>query len=704
MTPPKSDTDPQAALLVNDTFAVAVPPGRVIGSQSTDGSRRFGVDAEQSLSIDNGALRIPPLIEAGWGRAGIAYGPFPRQNGLAVAVSMLNGHNTSQLDEFTDTIKRRLWRWAQGSLSGSEPKTKVIPRMLRWLTSGQAPRIFWWLRWWRKLRSIAGTTLLLDENMAVGWFTEAHAQSGQLPAGNAFVMHALGGANGELWASGGQAPLPAVSGYQNIPTQYVIVLREHGAAYYAASLDKAFGVAGYPALRPLAIESNRTDPSVYAGVQQSVLGQIGFRSDTRVSGVKVGSVSEWATWYGSAHGADQLTGTGTLTEAAAETGQPWTLVRGQFERGAQGATGIETDNLALIAGREPSGLLHAVIETSAEQVGEIGLVWRAVDGASYWSLRLSETQTQLVLTDGGRDEIIATTDGGLRPNSMYSVQILDDGLMISAFVDGKLLFGRRVTDERHGSAVGVGVLSHASASRIRAFEAHPRTVPIPAALDLGAPWSRTGQRVVVTETFDGAARELVGKPTTSGGQVWQRSRGSGMIDLLGDGTAIVRATSTLPNPGRTLFTVDWAERGFAELEAVIRPPDQSVGGEQKGRCGVVFWQDADNYIIVSTYLDSWHPTSSISSFFRIRGYEEVYDAIWTNLDRHVTWGQDYRLRVSFDGQQYLVWANDEPVLYRALTDVYPKQAPLTITRVGLTVNWEWGDDTGSVLKKFVAKA
>jgi len=420
--------------------------------------------------------------------------------------------------------------------------------------------------------------------------------------------------------------------------------------------------------------------------------------------VKVGQVSDWTTWYGSAHCADQLIGTGTLTVATAETGQPWTLVRGQFERGAQGATGIEAYNLALIAGREPTGLLHAVIETSAEQVGEIGLVWRAVDGASYWSLRLSETQTRLVLTDSGRDEVIATMDGGLRPSSSYSVQILDDGQLISAFVDGRLLFGRRVTDERNGSAVRVGVLSQSSASRIRAFEAHPRTVSIPAALDLGASWSRTGQRVIVTETFDGVARELVGKPTTSGGQVWQRSRGSGMIDLLGDGTALVRATSTLPNPGRTLFTVDWAERGFAELEAVIRPPDQSVGGEQKGRCGVVFWQDADNYLIVSTYLDSWHPTSSISSFFRIRGYEEVYDAIWTNLDRHVTWGQDYRLRVAFDGQQYLVWANDEPVLYRALTDVYPKQAPLAITRVGLTVNWEWGDDTGSVLKKFVAKA
>ena len=90
---------------------------------------------------------------------------------------------------------------------------------------------------------------------------------------------------------------------------------------------------------------------------------------------------------------------------------------------------------------------------------------------------------------------------------------------------------------------------------------------------------------------------------------------------------------------RTLFTVEWAEPGFAELEAIIRPPEQGASGDQKGRCGVVFWQDANNYLVVSTYLDSWHPTSSISSFFHINGFEEVYDAIWTNLNRHVMWGQ-----------------------------------------------------------------
>jgi hypothetical protein len=47
--------------------------------------------------------------------------------------------------------------------------------------------------------------------------------------------------------------------------------------------------------------------------------------------------------------------------------------------------------------------------------------------------------------------------------------------------------------------------------------------------------------------------------------------------------------------------------------------------------------------------------------------------------------------------------DDEPVLYRAFTDVYPDYPPLAIRRVGLAANWEWGNDTGSAFNDFAAK-
>src|SRR4030065_143016 len=101
--------------------------GTVIGTNSTSGQKRLGVDIERILSIDNGALRIAPLIQAGFGRAVIGYGPFENRAGLAFAVSILNGHNTSQAESMPDTFRERISLW----LKGSETDTKFV-RLFQW--------------------------------------------------------------------------------------------------------------------------------------------------------------------------------------------------------------------------------------------------------------------------------------------------------------------------------------------------------------------------------------------------------------------------------------------------------------------------------------------------------------------------------------------------------------------------------------------
>ena len=85
-------------------------------------------------------------------------------------------------------------------------------------------------------------------------------------------------------------------------------------------------------------------------------------------------------------------------------------------------------------------------------------------------------------------------------------------------------------------------------------------------------------------------------------------------------------------------------------------------------------------------------------FFRFGGYEDLYDAIWTNVADRVYFGKPFRLRVACDGEQYRVTVNDEAVLYRAFRDVYPDSDRLHINRVGLVSNWEFGTDTGSKLE------
>ena len=109
----------------SDRFADPVPAGRVIGTQVCDGVVRRGVDKEGTLGIDNGALRIRPLVKPRWGRSGIAYGPYPRRNGLAFATFLVNGHNTSQTGALLEGMVARLRQWAKGTLTES-PWTRTV--------------------------------------------------------------------------------------------------------------------------------------------------------------------------------------------------------------------------------------------------------------------------------------------------------------------------------------------------------------------------------------------------------------------------------------------------------------------------------------------------------------------------------------------------------------------------------------------------
>ena len=114
-------------------------------------------------------------------------------------------------------------------------------------------------------------------------------------------------------------------------------------------------------------------------------------------------------------------------------------------------------------------------------------------------------------------------------------------------------------------------------------------------------------------------------------------------------------------------------------------------------------QDEDHYLLINNWFRDTYDGASISCFFYLGGAENVYKAVWSNVGRRVYWGVPYTLRIASDGSRFLVHLNDEPVLYRALTDVYPEAGRLAIRRVGVAANWEWGDDTGSLFRRFRAR-
>ena len=117
----------------------------------------------------------------------------------------------------------------------------------------------------------------------------------------------------------------------------------------------------------------------------------------------------------------------------------------------------------------------------------------------------------------------------------------------------------------------------------------------------------------------------------------------------------------------------------------------------------MLWQDPENYLVANIFLDNLFPGASISTFLRSRGHEDMYDAVWTLLHQ-VRFGERCTLRLVSDGRRFLAYFGDEPSLHRAFTDVYPDAPPLEIRRVGIVVNREWGDDTGTVFHRFIARS
>ena len=718
-----------------DTFTDNRPSGKTIGTKTDSGVLRKGIDREKAIAIDHNALRFQPLIKPGWNRQAIAYGKYRRQNGLAVAVLLLNGHNTSQA-ETIEWLYKRIPRWLRGSETES-----ISRRIVAWLGSkhkSSTPRRL--LGWFRIAAEVTKFFPLpkLDDNLAIGWSTQITENP---TTGNSFVVRATGAENGELLVRVGNNLQSVFRGLQNVPVYYVVVLREKGAAYYAASLPQVYGLPAYPQFRPVAIDALDSETSVYAGIHQSVLGQIGFRADTRVFGVKVETVANLANWYSTAYLADTFIGRENITATSAEVGGSWQVLSGSLERTNKGLSAIN-NGIAIIDRGVTSGLIHlaiqqglrreraselnlgdspfafaeeqyphskATLEQPQEAIAteaniDIGIIWRFKDAENYWCCRLNNERFYLQLTEAGRTTDILISDRYPDSNPTAYLQILDDGREIGIYLNGRLI-GDRIFNRQLATATGVGIAVFEANPNLylHHFEAHPRTVAIPE-LDLGVLWWREGTEVIIRDNFqDGikSGRDLAGTTTSLGDRLWQKTLGTGVFKVQ-SGMAKVDASVEYPNRDRTAYTVAWSHP-LADVSVTILPPGKERGHGDKGRGGLIFWQDKDNYIIINTWLDDFYDGESISCFFRIDGFEEIYDAVWSNIGKAIAFGQPYTLRVVFDGNNYTVRVNNQTVLYRALTDVYPWANNLTIARIGIVANWEWGNDTGSSFSDFVAK-
>lgn len=681
-----------------DRFERDVAPGRVIGSTTSEGVTRRGVDAEGVIEVDHGALRIRPMVEQDWGRSLVTYGPFERRPGLMVAAMVLNGHNTGQAEALPEPMKTRLARWLRGHAEG---RRSALGRAAQWLRYRRKSYFLRKLRIWRHMAS--SRARLFDESLAVGWFS-SERPSAPADGGNAFVMHAAPADNGELWTSSGGNLLPVARGIQNVPMCYVSVLRSTGAAYYLASVAGAYGAGTYPTFRPYSIDRAADEPVLYAGVHQAALGQIGFRTDTRVYGVQVEQVEALSRWYGTAHAADRLTSSGPIEGVAAEVGGGWTSAMGGIELSEDGARALGREGVAVLQPVAATGLVHAVVSTPLEG-DEAGLAWRYRDASNHYRCTVDHggmVRVQLIL-EGVTTELAASRIEEHRPDAAHSLQLTDDGTTLRCAIDGRGAFEKPIDLEHFGDAFGVGVWLSGEGARVRDFEAHPLEVDLSGIVALPAPWQESGDRVVVRDDFDGPAGELAGRTTTEGERTWRRAFGAGRLLVTGQSSVAVDASIERPNPGSTAYLVDWEHPGFVDVSVDVTPPGTGRGEGERGRGGIVLWQDADNFFTISTWLEDYYDGASIAIFAHLDGFEDIYDAVWSMVGSKIRWGAPYRVRVVSDGLHLMVYIDDEPVLYRAVTDFYSDRGPVRINGVGLAVNWEWGNDTGSTFERFEAR-
>src|SRR3546814_11139887 len=133
--------------------------------------------------------------------------------------------------------------------------------------------------------------------------------------------------------------------------------------------------------------------------------------------------------------------------------------------------------------------------------------------------------------------------------------------------------------------------------------------------------------------------------------------GDGVFALDGTGGARIVASVADPIRVRTAYGVDWPDPGFADIEARILPAGGEGSRDDKARGGLMFWQDERNYIIVNSWLDESHTgefkhCGAVSSFFYLNGFEDIYDAVWTNVGEDRTragWGKRESVRVDLGG-------------------------------------------------------
>ena len=181
-------------------------------------------------------------------------------------------------------------------------------------------------------------------------------------------------------------------------------------------------------MRPLAVADGRPTTPLHLGVEQNVLGEIGFSVDTRVYGARVVELPALGQWPGTAHAADRLRGNGALTSSA--QGRAWDAPLGGATRTDAGLR-TEAPTLVLLDPGTPTGLVRLRLDGTSGP--SPALVWRADPHGDHLRIEITPGTLRLVRRRAGQDQEVAH---GELPGAPGALEVTDDDATVRVRADG----------------------------------------------------------------------------------------------------------------------------------------------------------------------------------------------------------------------------------------------------------------------------
>ncbi len=560
------------------------------------------------------------------------------------------------------------------------------------------------------------STDLTDENLAIGWFDTA-IPSDPVNSGNSFIIRTNGASGGQLCRNGSDG------GYQTalednfcldslkaVPLYLIACLRADGAAYYVASMPnvRELPVAGYPSMRLVHFAAfDRTTSPMYPSIWLRHMLSTAWPTQVLETGVK--TVAAWANWYGSAVLADTFVGANAAPSATrtADVGGNWAFsgyADGLLTADGLRPSGVNKNVSASKTLSNPMGVFQMKIKTGASIPDFGAYVSFRESGSNGFYVYWNNTTTYLMKFTGGVDTQVQAFTDTFDAFATNHVVIRDDGARIVMWRDNRKVIDYASTDYASNTKVGVGGASDSGAAYllIGNVEFHERSMTVPTELqDLVKTISEpAGATTVYTDNFSGGAGDLTGTTTTTGSGTWAATLGAASVLKLNGSGKAYRDTS-VSESGAILRTLPWSAPAFADLSVQVTPPGSAYAAGDNARCGIAFWQDANNWIGARLYVDDDQPNAAEIEIRAVvdGGAGWVFRRV--NFGTEINHGVTSTLRMTFDGDYLVCYLGTEPVHVYRLSYTYTDHTPWLINRVGLLASYE---DRGSTFDTFIAKS